>query len=57
MSEAIYTLEATVRSDKGTGASRRLRRDNQVPAVLFGGEAEPQSLALAHNKVWQAQDH
>jgi large subunit ribosomal protein L25 len=55
MSEAIYTLEATVRSDKGTGASRRLRRENKVPAVLFGGEVEPQSLALAHNKVWQAQ--
>lgn len=57
MSEAIYTLEATVRSDKGTGASRRLRRDNQVPAVLFGGEVEPQSLALAHNKVWLAQEN
>jgi large subunit ribosomal protein L25 len=57
MSEAIYKLEATVRSDKGTGASRRLRRDNKVPAVLFGGEQEPQGLALAHNKVWQAQEH
>lgn len=55
MSEAIYTLEATVRSDKGTGASRRLRHSNQVPAILYGSDKEPQNLALAHNKVWQAQ--
>ena len=55
MSEAIYTLEATVRTDKGTGASRRLRHANQVPAILYGADKEPQNIALAHNKVWQAQ--
>lgn len=57
MSEAIYTLEATVRSDKGTGASRRLRHANQVPAILYGADKEPQNISLAHNKVWQAQAH
>lgn len=57
MSEAIYTLEATVRSDKGTGASRRLRHSNQVPAILYGADKEPLNLALSHNKVWQAQDN
>ena len=57
MSEAIYTLEATVRSDKGTGASRRLRHANQVPAVLYGADKEAQSLSLAHNKVWLAQQN
>jgi len=57
MSEAIYTLDATVRTDKGTGASRRLRHANQVPAVLYGADKEAQGLALAHNKVWQAQAH
>lgn len=55
MSEAIYTLEATVRSDKGTGASRRLRHTNQVPAIVYGLDKETQNIALAHNKVWQAQ--
>lgn len=55
MSEAIYTLEATVRTDKGTGASRRLRHANQVPAILYGADKETQNLALSHNKVWQAQ--
>ena len=57
MSEAIYTLEATVRTDKGTGASRRLRHANQVPAIVYGLEKETQNIALAHNKVWQAQDN
>jgi large subunit ribosomal protein L25 len=57
MSEAIYKLEATVRSDQGKGASRRLRRNNLVPAVLYGSEQEAQTLSLAHNKVWQAQEH
>ena len=57
MSEAIYTLEATVRTDKGTGASRRLRHANQVPAILYGTDKEAQNLALAHNKVWQAQEN
>ena len=57
MSEAIYTLDATVRTDKGTGASRRLRHTNQVPAILYGADKEPQNLALAHNKVWLAQEH
>ncbi|NVK25163.1 MAG: 50S ribosomal protein L25/general stress protein Ctc [Gammaproteobacteria bacterium] len=57
MSEAIYTLEATVRTDKGTGASRRLRHANKIPAILYGADQEPQQIALAHNKVWQAQEH
>jgi large subunit ribosomal protein L25 len=57
MSEAIYKLEATVRSDQGKGASRRLRRENLIPAVLYGSEQEAQMLSLSHNKVWQAQEH
>lgn len=57
MSEAIYTLQATVRTDKGTGASRRLRHANKIPAILYGADQEPQNLALDHNKVWQAQEN
>ena len=45
-------LEAETRTVKGKGASRRLRRlENKVPAVLYGGEKEPQNLHLLHNKV------
>lgn len=56
MSNAIFELDAEVRSDLGKGASRRLRRAEKVPAILYGGEQEPVSLTLAHNKVIQAQE-
>ena len=40
------TLSATRRTEFGKGPSRRLRRDNQIPAVLYGHGAEPVHLAL-----------
>ncbi|WP_375740061.1 50S ribosomal protein L25/general stress protein Ctc [Pseudomonas boanensis] len=42
-----FALNANVRSDLGKGASRRLRRnENLVPAVVYGGEQAPQSVSL-----------
>lgn len=35
MSEAIFNLEAQVRTDLGKGASRRLRHADKVPAILY----------------------
>ncbi|HLV17155.1 MAG TPA: 50S ribosomal protein L25/general stress protein Ctc [Pseudomonas sp.] len=49
------TLNAEVRSDLGKGASRRLRRNaNLVPAVVYGGNKEPQSISLAANELAKA---
>ena len=56
MSDAIFNLDAEVRTDLGKGASRRLRREDKVPAILYGGDKEPVSLTLEHNKVIQAQE-
>ncbi len=56
MSEAIFTLDAEVRTDLGKGASRRLRHADKVPAILFGAGKDPVALTLAHNKVLQAQE-
>lgn len=56
MSEAIFNLDAEIRTDIGKGASRRLRRAEKVPAVLYGADKEPVSLTLEHNKVLQAQE-
>ena len=39
-----FELEAQLRHDKGKGASRRLRRAEQVPAILYG--AGKDSVAL-----------
>lgn len=40
MSEAL-TLPAETRERAGKGASRALRRDGRVPAVIYGGKEEP----------------
>ncbi|KTD53233.1 50S ribosomal protein L25 [Legionella santicrucis] len=48
-------LEAQTRTDMGKGASRRLRRlENQVPAVIYGGDKKPTSIHFQHNKVIKA---
>src|SRR3954463_6927577 len=39
-------LTAAVRTETGKGASRRARREGQVPAVLYGHGADPQHLLL-----------
>ena len=48
-----FTLEAQSRKDVGKGASRRLRREKKVPAVVYGGGKDAQSLTLNHNEVWR----
>ena len=50
MSDDIQVAAAS-RTVFGKGASRRLRRDNLVPAIVYGAEDEPQPLQLKHNEV------
>ncbi|PJD92741.1 MAG: 50S ribosomal protein L25/general stress protein Ctc [Legionella sp.] len=55
MMSSTITLEAQTREIQGKGASRRLRRLEQlVPAIVYGGEAKPQLLSLAQSKVNKA---
>lgn len=51
---AQHTITATGRKDEGKGASRRLRRAAQIPAVVYGGSDAPQSIQLEHEKTWLA---
>ena len=46
-----FELNAEFRDAQGKGASRRLRRENKVPAILYGGHREPRALALDHTKL------
>lgn len=39
---------------QGKGASRRLRRENLVPAIVYGGEGEPVTLSLRLNELVKA---
>ena len=57
MSNEIYTLDAEVRADLGTSASRRLRKENKVPAILYGADKEAQSLSFEHKTVIKAQEN
>lgn len=45
---------ATTRSNKGTSASRRLRHAGRVPAIVYGGNAEPANIELDHNQIYHA---
>jgi len=53
-----FELNCEVRTDKGKGASRRLRRlNNQIPAILYGGDEDPQSLTINHDEILHATDN
>ena len=39
----MTTLKATARPRAGKGAARAVRRDNKVPAVIYGGKDAPES--------------
>jgi large subunit ribosomal protein L25 len=43
---AVKTLEAVARDRVGKGAARAVRRQGQVPAVVYGGGQAPQSIAV-----------
>jgi large subunit ribosomal protein L25 len=41
----------------GKGASRRLRRDGKIPAIMYGGDEQPQSITLMHNELAKRLSH
>lgn len=49
-----HKISATGREAAGKGASRRLRRAASIPAIVYGGDAAPQSIQLEHEKIWLA---
>jgi large subunit ribosomal protein L25 len=50
MSESL-TLSAETRDRVGKGASRALRREGRIPAVIYGNKEEPQSIHLAEREL------
>jgi large subunit ribosomal protein L25 len=46
-----FDLIAELREDRGKGASRRLRHQGKVPAIIYGAGRPPRSLTFDHNKV------
>lgn len=46
-------FNAKKRNAQGTGASRRLRRADRVPGILYGGSDKPQPIDIDHNELYQ----
>jgi len=47
-------LNAEIREDVGKGASRRLRHQGKIPAVIYGGKKDPATLTLEHDTLMHA---
>lgn len=51
-------LKVGSRTDKGKGASRRLRRlSGYLPAIIYGGEPESQSISIEHKELIKLTQH
>jgi large subunit ribosomal protein L25 len=46
-----FAITATARNDMGKGASRRLRRADQVPGIVYGAGKNPQTIAIDHSSL------
>lgn len=47
-----FVLNAEPRVDLRKGASRRLRRQGKIPAILYGGGQSPEPLVLDHDAIF-----
>jgi large subunit ribosomal protein L25 len=52
-----FELNAESRTDTGKGASRRLRHAGKVPAIIYGGDKDPEALTLSHNELLRNLEH
>jgi large subunit ribosomal protein L25 len=46
-----FEITAQKRTLQGSGASRRLRRANKVPGIIYGGSEAPALIELDHNDL------
>ncbi|MEL4377291.1 50S ribosomal protein L25/general stress protein Ctc [Brucella cytisi] len=51
MSET-YVLKADLRTRVGKGSSRELRRNGQIPAVIYGDKQEPLAIAVSYKEIF-----
>ena len=52
-----HTIDAEFRADVGKGASRRLRREGKVPAIIYGGHRDAVALTLDQTQLSHAAEH
>ena len=47
-------IEASARAEAGKGAARQARREGLVPAVIYGGGSNPETVNIKHNVLLKA---
>jgi len=52
-----HSIAAEFRADVGKGASRRLRREGKVPAIIYGGHRDAVALTLNQTELSHAAEH
>lgn len=53
----VFQFDAVARPGAGTSASRAVRREGGVPAIMYGAGKEPKQLTLSHNEVIKHLEH
>jgi large subunit ribosomal protein L25 len=48
---STFVVNAVAREDQGKGASRRLRHQGLVPAIIYGAEKDPVAISVNHNEL------
>jgi len=52
MSQDTYELKAETREQVGKGSARAVRRNGQVPAVIYGDKQPPLAIALSYKEIY-----
>ena len=52
-----HQINVERRSEAGKGASRRLRHDSKIPAIVYGGGLDPVMIQVDHETIWLAQQN
>ena len=54
MANFVLNAQAREAAQQGKGASRRLRHAAQIPAIIYGGSAEPVTVTLELREIVKA---
>ena len=48
---SVFEFDAVSRANAGTGVAKAVRRNGNIPAVVYGGSSEPELIELNHNEI------
>ncbi|EXB49524.1 50S ribosomal protein L25 [Acinetobacter sp. 1000160] len=54
MANFVLNAQAREVAQQGKGSSRRLRHTSQIPAIIYGGSAEPVAITLELREIVKA---